>query len=442
MTCAKCGFQNVNDASPCPRCTGASASFDSESKASSSISQDFLLGNTKIGLERIRSRLLDLTNRNRLLNFRHTLRSSLPVVGVLPDTLFDTLIEGDSVTFKPVPEPNAPGPKPKVVDYARQIGLPTSVDLPEPASLPAVRGGRAGRVQTLHYPNDLEAILRRISYTARTAIEESGTKILHLIFGFLEWFESDSSDQPHLAPLLLVPVTIEKGKADRTSGTFTYEITYSSVDEIEENLSLREKLKRDFGLDLPDLSDEEAPESYFLKFRGILATKPRWRLRRRVTLGLAYFGKLLMFRDLDPKNWPKETDLIEHPRISDFFEGNKLEQASFAEEYPIDAPDQQKRVPPLIHDADSSQHSALIDALEGKNLVIEGPPGTGKSQTITNLIALALANGKTVLFVSEKLAALEVVRRRLDQAGLGSFVSSFTATRRTSANSSMNCKRG
>jgi hypothetical protein len=411
----------VNDASQCPRCSGASASFDSESKAGSSISQDFLLESTKVGLERIRSRLLDLTNRNRLLNFRHTPRSSLSVVGVLPDILFGTLIEGDSVTFKSVPEPDAAGPRPKVVDHARQIGLPVSVDLPARGSLRVVRGGRAGKVQTLHYSKDLEAILRRISYIARTAIEESGTKMLHLIFGFLEWFESDHSGQPHLAPLLLVPVAIEKGNTDRASGTFTYEITYSSADQIEENLSLREKLKRDFGLDLPELSDEEAPESYFLKFREILDAKPRWRLRRRVTLGLAYFGKLLMFRDLNPNNWPKEADLIEHPRIRDFLEGSKHREPSFAEEYLIDAPDQQQRVPALIHDADSSQHSALIDALEGKNLVIQGPPGTGKSQTMTNLIALALADGKTVLFVSKKLAALEVVRRRLDQAGLGLF---------------------
>jgi Protein of unknown function (DUF4011)/REase_MTES_1575/AAA domain len=410
----------VNDASQCPRCSGASASFDSESKAGSSISQDILLESTKVGLERIRSRLLDLTNRNRLLNFRHTPRSSLSVVGVLPDILFGTLIDGESVTFKSVPEPNTAGPRPKVVDHARQIGLPVSVDLPERGSLRAV-GGRAGKVQTLHYSKDLEAILRRISYLARTAIEESGTGMLHLIFGFLEWFESDHSAQPHLAPLLLVPVTIEKGNTDRTSGTFTYEITYSSADQIEQNLSLREKLKRDFGLDLPELSDEETPETYFVKFRRILDAKPRWRLRRRVTLGFAYFGKLLMFRDLNPNNWLKAADLIEHPRIRDFFEGSKHRESSFAEDYLIDALDQQERVPPLIHDADSSQHSALIDALEGKNLVIQGPPGTGKSQTIANLIALALANDKTVLFVSNKLAALEVVRRRLDQAGLGFF---------------------
>ena len=419
VTCTKCGFENVTDGSPCPHSAAASPSYDSDSN--NSISQDFLLGNTKVGLERIRARLLDLTNRNRLLNFRHTPRSSLSIVGVLPDALFDRLIDGDAISFKPVPEPNGPGPKPKVSDYAGQIGLPTLMDLPEPGTLPVVHGNRAGQAQTLHYPNDLEAILRRISYAARTAIEESGTKMLHLIFGFLEWFESESSDQPHLAPLLLVPVTIEKGKTDRTSGTYSYEATYSSTDQIEENLSLREKLKRDFGLDTPELSDEETPESYFLKFKGILAVKPRWRLRRRVTLGLVYFGKLLMFRDLDPKNWPKESNLIDHTRIKDIFEGTKRSEASFADEYAIDAPDQLKSVPPLIHDADSSQHSALIDALDGKNLVIEGPPGTGKSQTITNLIALALASGKTVLFVSEKLAALEVVRRRLDQAGLGLF---------------------
>jgi Protein of unknown function (DUF4011)/REase_MTES_1575/AAA domain len=380
-----------------------------------------LFGRTRVGLERIRSRLHDLTNRNRLLNFRHTPRSSLSVVDVLPDILFGTLIEGHSVTFKSVPEPDADGPRPKVVDHARQIGLPVSVDLPERESLRVVRGGRAGKVQTLHYSKDLEAILRRISYLAKTAIEESGTRMLHLIFGFLEWFESDNSAQPHLAPLVLVPVTIEKGNIDRTSGTFTYKIAYSSADQIEQNPSLREKLKRDFGLDLPEFSDEETLERYFLKFRGILDAKPRWRLRRRVTLGLAYFGNLLMLRDLDPKNWPKEADLIEHPRISEFLAGSKLPDTSFAEDYLIDAPDQQESVPALIHDADSSQHSALIDALEGKNLVIQGPPGTGKSQTITNLIALALANGKTVLFVSKKLAALQTVRRRLDQAGLGIF---------------------
>ncbi|HEX3878621.1 MAG TPA: AAA domain-containing protein [Bryobacteraceae bacterium] len=128
-----------------------------------------------------------------------------------------------------------------------------------------------------------------------------------------------------------------------------------------------------------------------------------------------------MFRDLDPKTWPPEESIAKHPLVRELFEGKKNPEITLAEEYPIDAPELKNDIPHLIRDADSSQHSALIHALRGQNLVIEGPPGTGKSRTITNLIAAALAKGKTILFVSEKLAALEVVRRRLDDAGLGIF---------------------
>ena len=128
-----------------------------------------------------------------------------------------------------------------------------------------------------------------------------------------------------------------------------------------------------------------------------------------------------MYRDLDPKTWPADQSIAKHPLVRELFEGSKNPIITLAEEYPIDAAELKKDVPDLIRDADSSQHSALVHALRGQNLVIEGPPGTGKSQTITNLIAAALARGKTVLFVSEKLAALEVVRRRLDDAGLGVF---------------------
>ena len=113
--------------------------------------------------------------------------------------------------------------------------------------------------------------------------------------------------------------------------------------------------------------------------------------------------------------------IAKHPLVRELFEGSKNANIELAEEFAIDEPELKKDIPHLIRDADSSQHSALVHALRGQNLVIEGPPGTGKSQTITNLIAAALARGKTVLFVAEKLAALEVVRRRLDDAGLGMF---------------------
>ena len=391
-------------------------------EASAAISSDFLLGNTRAGLERIRLRLLDLTNRNKLLNFRHAPRSTIQIVNALTDDLFDRLTDGATLVFRYVPEPPVlpGGTKPSAKEEAQRLGIPTSLELPTPTAVPVPLSTLQNRLQTLHYPTDLEAILRRMAYSARTAIEESGTNMLYLAFGFLEWYESESSTEPRLAPLLLVPVTMARGKPDRASGTFTYEISYSGED-IESNLSLKEKLKRDFALELAEFSEDDTPEKYFTKLSGVLAAKSRWRLRRQVTLALLYFGKLLMYRDLDPKNWPPGADLTQNPRIKDLFEGTKQPEITLAQEYDIDAPDRKNVAPPLILDADSSQHSALIDALDGKNLVIEGPPGTGKSQTITNLIALALARGKTVLFVSEKLAALEVVRRRLDGAGLGIF---------------------
>jgi ATP-dependent exoDNAse (exonuclease V) alpha subunit len=101
-----------------------------------------------------------------------------------------------------------------------------------------------------------------------------------------------------------------------------------------------------------------------------------------------------MYRDLDPKTWPAGQSIAKHPLVRELFEGTKNPNITLAEQYDIDDPDLKKDIPHLIRDADSSQHRALVHALRGQNLVIEGPPGTGKSQTITNLMAAALARGK------------------------------------------------
>jgi Protein of unknown function (DUF4011)/AAA domain len=250
---------------------------------------------------------------------------------------------------------------------------------------------------------------------AKTAIEEFGANMLHLILGFLEWYESDDSQQPRLAPLVTVPAVMDRS-AGRGLG-FQCAIEHSGED-LATNLSLVERMRRDFGLEIPALGDDETPEEYFARFRPIFRQKPRWRIRRQITLTLLSFGKLLMYRDLDPSIWPA---IMTHPLVKELFEGRKTDTLIQADDFAIDDAELKSEVPHLILDADSSQHSALIHALRGQNLVIEGPPGTGKSQTITNLIGAALAKGKTVLFVSEKLAALQVVRKRLDEAGLGVF---------------------
>src|ERR1019366_7772196 len=154
-----------------------------------SISADFLTGSTELGLDRIRTRLLDLTNRNKLLNYRHTTASSLRVVGVSIDAVFRRLRDNEKVAFLPVPEPDVEGDKgPTAKDQAEALGWNSSFDLEAAA-------GMAQTLPVLHYHEQLHTLSRKIASAAKTAIEESGANMLYLVFGFLEWYESDDSKQ-------------------------------------------------------------------------------------------------------------------------------------------------------------------------------------------------------------------------------------------------------
>jgi len=383
----------------------------------------FPTGNTEQGLKEIRTRLLDLTNRNKLLNFQFPSASCLRFVDLNVDGAYNRLMDEANLSIESVPEPphQRKSEKPTAAAYAKELGWRTSYDLDEYE--PSARGSVSaeeykGNLPTLHYADHLNTLARKIDDAARTAVDETGVNMLHLTFGFLEWYESDDSDEAHLAPLVSVPVTLDRNPGKGKS--FRCEVEYSGED-FEANLSLVEKMRRDMGLEVPLLGEDETPEQYFARFADLLSTKKRWSIRSQVALSLLDFGKLLMFRDLDAKNWPVDENISAHPLVRELFERSEAPTTIRAEEYPIDDPALQPELPALICDADSSQHSALIDALRGRNLVIDGPPGTGKSQTISNLIAEALAKGKTVLFVSDKLAALQVVRDRLEERKLGAF---------------------
>ena len=173
------------------------------------------------------------------------------------------------------------------------------------------------------------------------------------------------------------------------------------------------------------------PEEYFTEISALLARKSndpavkQWKVRRFGTLATLSLGKLLMYLDLDPEKLPAgDENLLQHDVIKRFFQDEihePLSNGSIDDAYVLDdVPDLHHHFP-MIDDADSSQMSVVIDALKGQSLVVEGPPGTGKSQTITNLIAAGLSQGKSILFVAEKQAALDVVKRRMDKAGLGDF---------------------
>jgi Cdc6-like AAA superfamily ATPase len=401
-------------------------------------------------LENLRLRLLDLTSRNRLISFRHTKRASLRIVDEHPDQLAEMLLADKEMRFQAVPEPSeeelieagylGPAddsdtvvelkPYPDAVAWAQQIGIATSYDVPVASPGRQKPQHADNAMQTLLYPYEMESALRSLMSRAESAIHEMGANILYIALGFLEWFDSPTSTTARTAPLFLIPCRLNKGRLNRTTRMYEYTLQYSGEDIIP-NLSLREKLKADFAMALPDLDEETTPESYFQSVTGMLdaGNQPRWRIRRHISIALLNFSKLLMYQDLDPQRWPAAARIEQHPVVSRFLfgssrdneEGEQEPELGFGEEHPIDDTEDVHEKYPLIDDADSSQHSALIDAIDGKNLVIEGPPGTGKSQTITNLIAAAVSQGKRVLFVAEKLAALSVVHSRLDRAGLGDF---------------------
>ena len=387
-------------------------------------------------LNEIRQRLLDLTRRNALLNYRHPRGRSIRVIDEMPDQLFDRLLGGDRFIFEPlprVPSPHEDMPdstrefleaqnnwrRPSRTEWAKMHDIEAGYELPE-------AGSQARRhtdlvVQTLLFPGELETRLRSIAANARTAIEESGANILYLAFGFLEWTESDDSDQKSLAPLVLLPVTLNKAKGlDAHTRREKYGLEYSGED-LQPNLSLKERIFGDFSLVLPELEDEDTLEKYFGRCQGLLTEKPSWSIHRFVTLGFFQFGKLLMYLDLDPERWPDGSQIQDHPQIEQLLTGSGGNgQQGFepvdVDSIPLDAPEAL-----IIEGADSSQHQAIVDASKKRSMVIVGPPGTGKSQTITNIIGVSLAQGRSVLFVSEKLAALEVVKSRLEKSGLGEF---------------------
>ena len=401
-------------------------------------------------LKNLRMRLLDLTARNSLINFRHSKGKSLRLINEFPNQLVEVLLSEKEVRFLPIPEPKekeliAEGflkfdkvskqtvrlrKNPTAKEWAKHLGFSTDFDVPELYSNDDLNKYSYKTIQTLLYPFELEARLKTLLQNAETAIQEMGANILYMVFGFLEWYDNNT-DNSRLAPLFLVPVRLHKGRLNPKTKTYEYTLSYSGEDIIP-NLSLREKLRIDFGMALPDLDENTEPEDYFKEVLDLIKdNQPHWRICRYISLALLNFSKLLMYLDLDPARWPKDANIIEHSVVSRFLLGDEKNTdiddnseggyIGFGEEYPIDEMEDIHTKYPLIDDADSSQHSALIDAVNGRNLVIEGPPGTGKSQTITNLIAAAMAQGKKVLFVAEKLAALEVVRSRLDAVGLGEF---------------------
>jgi very-short-patch-repair endonuclease len=387
--------------------------------------QDFV----KSQLDRIRKRLLDLTNRNRLLNYRPKKRT-IRIIRELPDSIFRLLVaEGSSMEFLHLPEDELRLPylgdetqsQPSVNKVIAEVPLPDPTVTFESDH----KQYTDKYLQTTLNEETLEAAAYEYYSQNRKILEETGTSTLYLALGFLEWFESDDSDQARLAPLILIPVALDRAKVKIGRGArIKYQLKYDEQD-LESNHSLSQKMLVDFDLILPKFSEEDGqtPEDYFRAVTETIKDRKRWRVRREINLDFFSFAKILMYLDLDPTRWPAKEGPEKHLLVRSILGIEELEDEPL--EGIVQEPSEiDRNYPelPLVMDADSSQEEVIRQVLAGRSLVVQGPPGTGKSQTITNLIGALLDSGKKVLFVAEKLAALEVVKSRLDRVGLGDFV--------------------
>jgi very-short-patch-repair endonuclease len=357
-------------------------------------------------LDLARRDLLDLGLRNPLLNYKLLRGKGLDIVDEKPVELFRILVrEEKRMSFLPG------GSCPLDGNEAGQLMQPEDDAEASPHHTDL-------RIQTEYSSQQLQSRLLATYRTARTSIEEQGVNTLYLALGMVNWREDDKTEKFYRAPLILVPVTLERsGALDR------FHLQYSG-EEIGENVSLAEKLKQEYGLkEFPSLPEDEDLDiaAYFQAVGGAIGGRPGWSVdTEAIALGFFSFAKFLMYRDLDPTTWPAPQDVLEHGILQSLFGDGGFQSTapSYSDDKLLDDQLADSKLVQVV-DADSSQTIALLEAIGGHNLVIQGPPGTGKSQTIVNLIAGAVAQGKKVLFVSEKMAALDVVKRRLDKLRLG-----------------------
>ncbi|MGO7200761.1 DUF4011 domain-containing protein, partial [Rhizobium ruizarguesonis] len=365
-------------------------------------------------IEKARTELLDLSARNRLLNVPRFSKSAktIDVVEEKSSEVFRILVsDGKTMTFLA----GAKGRDGKDGDNGEElIELALPDDDERDAQGRLVRHGDT-KLQTRMTPNALQKRLLDLYFDARTLEEEQGVNILFLGLGTLKWIDPNNENIRY-APLILVPVSLERGSAAERFRLRARQEDFAS------NLSLEAFLDRIHKITMPafDASDDFSFNDYAVKVSEAVSMKPNWSVQPDdIVLGFFSFAKFLMYRDLDPTLWPKDSKFTDRPLVTGLVSnGFERTEEMLAEDANIDAHISPAEMTHIV-DADSSQTAAIHEVRRGRDLVIQGPPGTGKSQTIANIIAAAVADGKTVLFVAEKMAALEVVKRRLDQAGVG-----------------------
>lgn len=389
-----------------------------------------------------RNDLIDLTKRNKLLNFRHSKVSTLEISSPSWQIIAERLSEGRAWEFY-LPDVD----ESMLTDELGSASLEGASGLHENgSSLPmdAVDRDEIG-ILNRKLPADFELVTnkndnRSISQSLRSLDRISGQEfmdkglwVLYLAVGLLNWvWPEDSASNRVISPLILIPVTLQRG-----SPAEPFRLRQTDDDSVL-NPVLAVKLEKDFGFVLPDFdpNGETDFDAFFDDLESLVSNRG-WQVERRVIVSPFTFAKEAMYRDLVEN----EESIIDHEIIAAIAD-DSFEYSFGGEFEPLPQEELDQKAPPEqlvnILDADSSQLQCIVAARSGQSFVMDGPPGTGKSQTIANIIAELLYLGKAVLFVSEKAAALDVVYSRLKEAGLADYVlelHSHKATRREVARS-------
>ena len=353
-------------------------------------------------------KLLDFSLRNNLLNMRLG-KNLIPFVSYDINQLEDKLQEKTDFKIQPIPIEGGVSPD--------TDGIYHSQAYRDKLSEIVLKGMKGGVVYSYLKESELATALKGLFRASRTALEENGANTLFLVFGLLKWYETDVSIKPRYAPLILVPVDIVR----RSGNNYVLRLR---EEETTFNTTLIEMMKQQYETDLSSVVPLPLDESgidvckVFAIVRSIIKDKARWDVIEENVLSLYSFSKFVMWNDIH-NNADK---LRENPVVASLLQ-NRL--VDISTESNINVRNLDRTQPPgecaIPVDVDSSQLEAVIESGEGRSFILHGPPGTGKSQTITNMISNALFHGRRVLFVAEKMAALEVVQKRLAKIGLDPF---------------------
>ena len=366
-------------------------------------------------MEAIRCRLLDQSARSGLLNHR-PLNRTISLTEGSPREMFDALVtQGRSLRFRTSGKKRGSAAKNSVWERGQE---PQSVVLERGHGTIAGELGTNPNTEldlvTLYNKDELEERLFSVYNRSRAIFEEQGFHVLYLAMGFLHYSEGRLGRKWMKAPLILIPVELR-----RMGRTREFRVTWTG-DEVTTNLTLQARLIAENDISLPELIMPESKyeiDRYLDQVVETIEGRKGWKVFDEMHLDVFNFRRFIMYRDLDPANMSlsRGGDLVKS-----IFNPTLPRNGDSIEEYEVD-----EKVDPFksysILDADSSQTAVIETVKKGSCLLVEGPPGTGKSQTIANIIAELMAEGRKVLFVSEKMAALEVVKNRLDSCGLGDY---------------------